>query len=410
MASEKLEKKGLVYIVSAISALRGAVFNSWRVIWQPFVLSLGVSMSRLGGLESLLDFTRIVVMPLFGKASDAYGRRRFIVAREILILAAAVLYIYAESWRFLFLGVILTGLSLAIYPVWNTVIAESSEGRELGYTYSIVGTITLCLSLVATLATGYIASTYGFQTVFTGAAVLALISLLVVTMRLPETLSTDTMGSINLRGLAGAFVETFRPPRYLWGYYIAMSVDLFAFNLGYRLLNGMLARGYGYTPAMLGLMSAASLGIMAVVQIPLGRLVDRVGYVKFLIISQLIACGALAAFVVSKSFLVVVAAQIALGVSSAFWDPAEQAWIAVNVDPERRGQAIGGFSTFRGLIAFPAPFIGGLLFDAYGFDVPMLINLGIALIDVVLIYVLVKERVRPDAVAGAPETRGEPIL
>jgi len=410
MASEKLEKKGLVYIVSAISALRGAVFNSWRVIWQPFVLSLGVSMSRLGGLESLLDFTRIVVMPLFGKASDAYGRRRFIVAREILILAAAVLYIYAESWRFLFLGVILTGLSLAIYPVWNTVIAESSEGRELGYTYSIVGTITLCLSLVATLATGYIASTYGFQTVFTGAAVLALISLLVVTMRLPETLSTDTMGSINLRGLAGAFVETFRPPRYLWGYYIAMSVDLFAFNLGYRLLNGMLARGYGYTPAMLGLMSAASLGIMAVVQIPLGRLVDRVGYVKFLIISQLIACGALAAFVVSKSFLVVVAAQIALGVSSAFWDPAEQAWIAVNVDPERRGQAIGGFSTFRGLIAFPAPFIGGLLFDAYGFDVPMLINLGIALIDVVLIYVLVKERVRPDAVAGAPETRDEPIL
>jgi len=410
MASEKLEKKGLVYIVSAISALRGAVFNSWRVIWQPFVLSLGVSMSRLGGLESLLDFTRIVVMPLFGKASDAYGRRRFIVAREILILAAAVLYIYAESWRFLFLGVILTGLSLAIYPVWNTVIAESSEGRELGYTYSIVGTITLCLSLVATLAAGYIASTYGFQTVFTGAAVLALISLLVVTMRLPETLSTSTMGSINLRGLAGAFVETFRPPRYLWGYYIAMSVDLFAFNLGYRLLNGMLARGYGYTPAMLGLMSAASLGIMAVVQIPLGRLVDRVGYVKFLIISQLIACGALAAFVVSKSFLVVVAAQIALGVSSAFWDPAEQAWIAVNVDPERRGQAIGGFSTFRGLIAFPAPFIGGLLFDAYGFDVPMLINLGIALIDVVLIYVLVKERVRPNAEASAPETRGEPIL
>jgi len=80
------------------------------------------------------------------------------------------------------------------------------------------------------------------------------------------------------------------------------------------------------------------------------------------------------------------------------------------VDPERRAQAIGGFSTFRGLIAFPAPFIGGLLFDAYGFDVPILINLGIALIDVILIYMLVKERVRPDAVARAQETPGEPIL
>ncbi len=100
-------------------------------------------------------------------------------------------------------------------------------------------------------------------------------------------------------------------------------------------------------------------------------------------------------FIVSKSFPVVVAAQIALGISSALWDPSEQAWIAVNVDPERRAQAIGGFSTFRGLIAFPAPFIGGLLFDAYGFDVPMLINLGLALVDIFLIYFLVKERVRP---------------
>jgi MFS family permease len=260
-SSEKPEKKGRVYIVSAISALRGATFNAWRVIWQPFVLSLGVSMSRLGGLESLLDLTRIVVMPFFGKASDVYGRRRFIVAREVFVLAAAVLYIYAESWRFLFLGVIFTGLSMAVYPVWNTVIAESSEGRELGYTYSIVGTITLALSLVATLTAGYVASTYGFKTVFTGSAVLVLLSFLVVVMRLPETLSSSTTGALNLKELAGSFMEAFRPPRHLWGWYIAMTVDSFAFHLGFRLINGMLARGYGYTPAMLGLMSAVVLGL-----------------------------------------------------------------------------------------------------------------------------------------------------
>jgi MFS family permease len=118
--------------------------------------------------------------------------------------------------------------------------------------------------------------------------------------------------------------------------------------------------------------------------------------VKFLILAQLVACGVIATFIVSKSFPVVIAAQIALGISAALWDPSELAWIAVNVDPERRAQAIGGFSTFRGLIAFPAPFIGGLLFDAYGFDVPMLINLGLALIDIILIYALVKERVRPE--------------
>ena len=401
-SSEKTEKKRLVYIVSAISALRGATFNAWRVIWQPFVLSLGVSMSWLGGLESLLDFTRIVVMPLFGKASDVYGRRKFIVAREVFVLAAAVLYIYAESWRFLFLGVIFTGLSMAVYPVWNAVIAESSQGRELGHTYSIVGTITLALSLVATLTAGYVASTYGFRTVFTGTAVLVLLAFLVAVMRLPETLSSSTKGTLNLKELAGSFVEAFRPPRHLWGWYIAMTVDSFAFHLGFRLLNGMLARGYGYTPTMLGLMSAVSIGTTALAQVPLGRLADRVGYVKFLILAQFVACGVIVTFIVSKSFPVVMVAQIALGISAALWDPSELAWIAVNVDPERRAQAMGGFSTFRGLIAFPAPFIGGLLFDAYGFDIPMIINLLLALIDIVLIYALVKERVRPELVSETP--------
>ena len=407
MTSEKTGKRRLVFIVSAISALRGAVFKAWKVIWQPFVLSLGVSMARLGGLESLLDLTKIMMMPFLGKASDTYGRRRFIIAQEVLILAAAVLYIYAESWRFLFLGVIFTGLSLAVHPVWNTVIAESSEGKKLGYTYSLVRTITLGLSLIATIAAGHIATSYGFQPVFTVAAVLALLSFLVVVLRLPETIFADITGSVNLRELTGSFMETFRPPRYLWGFYIAMSADLIAFNLGYRLLNGMLSQGYGYTPAMLGLITAANIGTTAVAQIPLGRLVDRIGYVKFLVISQLIASGALATLIVSKSFPVVVTAHIILGISAAFWEPAEWAWIAANVDPERRAQAIGGFSTFKGLIAFPAPFIGGLLFDAFGFDLPIFLNFSIALIDVVLIYALVQERVRPEATRDTPVSEKE---
>ena len=402
----RLKERGLVYTLSAISALRGAVFSVWSVVWQPFVLSLGFSMGRLGGLESLLDLTRIVVMPLFGKASDAYGRRRFIVAREILTLVAAVLYVYAGSWRFIFLGVVLTGVSSATFPIWNTVIAESSEVKELGYTFSVVGTIQMSLGLVATLAAGYVASAYGFKTVFAGASVFALLAFLVVVIRLPETASKGTGDTLDWRELAGSLAETFRPPRYLWGYYIAMSVDLFAFSLGARLLFGMLTKGYGYTPAMLGIMSAAMTGTMALAQIPLGRIVDRIGYVKFLIISQVISCGVLATVFLSKSFPVLVAAQIAFGVSAAFWGPAEQAWIAINVDPERRAQAIGGYSTFRGLVAFPAPFIGGLLFDAYGFDVPILINLGLALLDIVLLYVLVKDKVRPDLTADAPDAQG----
>jgi MFS family permease len=200
---------------------------------------------------------------------------------------------------------------------------------------------------------------------------------------------------LSLRRLAGSFGGSLKPPRYLWGFYIAMSVDLIAFNMGYRILFGMLAEGYGYTPYMLGVVMTVFTAANALSQIPLGKLVDRYGYARFLFISQILACATIGLMLYSKSYTVVIAAQVLMGVAASFWGPAEQAWIATNVDPDKRAQAIASYSTFRGLASLPAPFIGGLLFDAYGFDVPMLANLVLAFVDGILIRVLVKDRVLP---------------
>ena len=178
------------------------------------------------------------------------------------------------------------------------------------------------------------------------------------------------------------------------GFYLAMGLDLVAFGMGVRLLSGMLSKGYGYTGTMIGLYTTAMTLTMAVGQIPFGRLADRFGYARFLAASQFTACVMLGMMIYSKQFEVVLAANLILGVANAFWMPAEQAWIAANVNPEERAQALGSFSTFRGLIGLPAPLIGGALFDAYGFDVPIAMNLIIALIDGILILVLVKDKPR----------------
>jgi DHA1 family tetracycline resistance protein-like MFS transporter len=395
-----LKERRNVATLAVISALRGAWFNLRGVIWQPFVLSLGIPMGSLGGLESLTDLTRIIVQPMVGSASDIYGRKKFLLAREVLVLAAGLLFIFAESWPLLFLGVILVGLSSALYPIWNSVVAESSEPSELGYIYSVIGTVNMALGLVATMAAGVIASTYGYRMVFVVASAIGLITILTVWMRLPETMARKSDSKLSLGRLAGSLVGSLKPPRYLWGFYIAMSVDLIAFNMGYRLLFGMLSDGYGYTPYMLGVVMTVLTAANALSQIPLGKLMDRYGYVRFMFISQILACVVIGFMLYSKSYAIVIAAQALMGVAASFWSPAEQAWIAINVDPEKRAQAIASYSTFRGLASLPAPFIGGLLFDAYGFDIPMLANLVLAFVDAILILVLVKDRVLPNPKEG----------
>jgi MFS family permease len=288
----------------------------------------------------------------------------------------------------------LIGFSVALYPVYSSMVAESTNGYEMGLVYSVMGSCYMGMGLVGTLSAGYLAEVYGYSTVFILATVLAVLALAVTVFLISET-HTGRKSGFTLMEAFESFMDTFRPPRYLWGFYAAMSVDLFAFSLGWRLINGMLVKSYGYNPYMLGILSSLSFGVQAVFQVFLGQYVDRVGYVKYLAVSQSLSCCLIALMLWNQSFAAAVAANIIMGVSAALWGPAEQAWIARNTDPEKRGKSIGGYNTFRGLVALPAPLIGGIIYDGFGFHLPLMLNLVLGAVDVGLLVFFVKENVMP---------------
>ena len=394
---QTIRKEKQIFYLAISAAIRGLRDNIRLVVWQPFALSIGVPMASIGALESLMDLAKTVVQPVFGAASDVYGRRRFLVLREALILGAGVCFLLSRSWLLLALGMTLIGFSVALYPVYSSLVAESSEGHEMGLIYSVMGSAYMSMGLVGTLAAGYMADAYGYSSVYTLFTLLAVAALAVTVFKIRETHTPVKSGGFTLRAAFGSFLDTFRPPRYLWGYYIAMSVDLFAFSLGWRLINGMLTESFGYTPYMLGILSGVSFGFQAVLQVVFGRYVDRFGYVRYLAMSQTISCCLMALMLWNQSFAAALLANLMMGASAALWSPAEQAWIAKNTDPGERGKSIGGYNTFRGLVALPAPIIGGVIYDGFGFHLPLVINLVLATLDVGLLLFLVKEKAKPGA-------------
>jgi MFS family permease len=102
--------------------------------------------------------------------------------------------------------------------------------------------------------------------------------------------------------------------RELWGFYLAMSLDLFAFGMGYRLISGMLSKGYGYTSQMLGLMMTVAMASMTVAQIPAGMFIERVGYSKYVVIAQMFSISYLGILVFTKRFDLVLLSQVLNGV------------------------------------------------------------------------------------------------
>lgn len=180
------EEKQILYL-AVVTALRGIRDNLRVVVWQPFALSLGVSIRSIGALESLMDLAKITVQPVLGAASDIYGRKPFLILRDLLILLSGLCFLFARSWLLLAVGMTLMGLSVALIPVWQAVVAESAKGNEMGMVYSVLGSCYMATGLLGTLAAGWLADNVGYSIVFSLSTLFAFASLLVTVLRIEET-------------------------------------------------------------------------------------------------------------------------------------------------------------------------------------------------------------------------------
>lgn len=393
---QRIRRSPQILYLGLATALRGIRDNIRNVVWQPFALSLGLSVKDIGALESLMEFSRIILQPVIGAASDVYGRKPFLILRDIVVVLAGVFFVFAKSWLFIAIGMMLVGFGYSMIPVWTSIVAESAEEGQIGWLYGVLGSAYMACGLVGTLSAGWLADNIGYREAYIVFVVASTLSLIVTFLKIEET-KTPTKKEFGLRKAFTSMLDSFRPPKYLWGYYIAMSVDLFAFSIGWRLINGLLVDSFGFTAGMIGVVYAAQTGTMAISQMLIGSRVDRYGYRVYLTVSQIISGVLITALILRPTYTVAFAANLLMGFSAALWSPAEQAWVATNVDPEQRGKIIGGYSTFRGLVALPGPFIGGLIYDRYGYTAPMLVNLVLLIVDVLLLWFLIKDNARDEA-------------
>lgn len=78
------------------------------------------------------------------------------------------------------------------------------------------------------------------------------------------------------------------------------------------------------------------------------------------------------------------------GLMASAWYPAYRAYLSNAVQEKERARVFGDLNALRGLMAFPAPLIGGILYENYGFQAPILATF-VLLIPVLLILFTLKE-------------------
>ena len=388
------EKRTNLRIAAVAAFFGGLASSATQTIWQPFVLSFGLPVSMVGFLETLGSFKGIVtslLYPISGWLADKRGRKPIMVTGALSVTLAFGLYLLAgitgAGWL-LFPGVICLGIAFAADPAFNAFVAESAHASRRGAAFSAIMVASTTPVIFLSILGGLAVDRWGFTPIYALTAALLGIRLILIAGGIRETLTTVTR-----TGLSVPVYEVLRslvPPKRLRGFYLATAFDSFVWGLGFHLLFAMLRVEHGFTAFQFGMMICTRALVVALTQMPMGRIVDRYGYKAMLVASEVVGFVVLVGLLFSESFLAFVFFHALFGLSISTWVPAQLSLQANSVPEHERGRTMGGLAAFRGLIGASGPLVGGLIYDHYGYHAAILANLVGLLVPLALFIFAVK--------------------
>ncbi len=371
-----------VRVQTVTSFLGGFYQGAIAAVRQPFALSLWNSEFFLGLLETVGGWGGAVsslAQLLGGWLADRVGRRPILILASLcnaLWLLTFALAAFFQIWWLLVPGMALAGLGMMGRAAGSSLTAESSPPERRGVAYSLTMFAFIAPGVVSSILGGQVSERWGYLPVMATAFVLEALVLLLFLRFLRETLRTKK-SRFDRQDLL-SLIRMFTIPRHLWKVVLPLGADSFCWGLALSLLFGLLKKAHHFSDGELGWVNAFFSLSWALAQLPVGRLVDRHGCRRFLLISEALSvlCGLI--LLLWPTFIGVSVGYALFGLSAALWVPALLKWLAGSIPETERGETLGRLFTVQGVVRIPTPYIAAWLFNRWGYPAPLLAALVLA--------------------------------
>jgi len=325
--------------------------------------------------------------------ADKYGRRQIIVTMTFVIAFSYLFYIFALDWKFVLVGMILSSLALIYQPALDAILADSIPPEKRGMGYAAVNVIPSIPTIFAPVIAGYLVETYGIvagmRLVYSVILFCMLIAALIRLFFLRETLEHpqriklgEMLGAF--KSSIGAIAEAWKEmPKTLKFVTVAFLISAFEEPMFRMFASLYVFDVVGVNEIEWGLVNTASIAMTLVFGFPFGKIVDKIGRKKSILIAYSVYIPSTFFFLSSRSFPHLLIVYLIFAAGGCLIMPGYNALLADLIPREKRGRIMGTIITLNILATVPASILGGALYEftpASPFILEMILGATVGLI------------------------------
>jgi len=389
LSSEPSKEKGIgrnVVALGWVAFFGGLAQDMIQPILPIFYTSvLGLSKEFIGLIEGALTTVVSLMKIGAGYLSDALGVRKAIVFVGYAFSAAARFLLGYAGNGFATMGLRLTdgiGKGLKDAPR-DALVAGSAGNRKLGFAFGVQRTLDTLGSAVGPLITYgllriWVDHANKYREVFFVAGVIAALPLVIIGLWVKERKLPVNKQPLSLKAVRGPFAG-----------FLAIML-LFTLGNSSDAFLILRSQNVGVAVTDIPLIIALFNLVSALVAIPAGKLSDRIGRRKAIIIGWAVYALTYLGFALVSSPLLVWGLYAFYGLYYAFTEGAAKAMVAELVPEVNRGAAYGLYNASVGIMALPASLLAGVLWNQISPSAPFVFGALIAFLAFIGILFLPK--------------------
>ena len=350
-----------------------------------YTVALGANKIQLGSISSIGNGVSALISAPLGWLVDRYGLKRFYLMGIGLTAGAMLVYATAPDWKVIIVAIIILSISMRLIGTGCSVIcADSLKNKDRATGQNLCVTLSRLSALVSPMMAAFLVTAFGgmnaqgIRPLYYIRFIGYFFILLFVATKLQEPERIKISEEEGKKSFIRDFRRLFEHSIALRRWIVVASLDQLPMALTAPFLQVFAKEVKGADQFVLGEMATAATALYLLFGIPMGRLADRIGRKKviYLVTPLWYASNFLLVFSPNLTTLIIAGAlQSFYSISSV----AASSMTLELVPVGQMGRWSGLLGFFRGLVAVPAPLIGGLIWNkvgpAYVFLIPIAIDL-----------------------------------